>query len=212
LEFIERIVVNQLLASRFSQLHLIPIPPQKLPASMNSNSDDLALFKLAGDTADLMVSQSSHTGIASQNLHSQLDIPERGSARSIEAAPALRSHDKNRIRIISSVGQPQDSPAEQHSTDPSRKAVTAESSSTTAMSPSHLSEPPVKKKRGRPPKVRPQERTQLAAASQPAAAPALPIPEVVFAHRSQLPSKRIDAIPNPALEAISDKASGTARR
>ena len=141
---------------------------------MNLNSADLALFKLAGDTADLMVAQSS------QNLHNQLDIPDRRIARSSESLE-------------------------------SRHAVTGNPSAATALPTSHLTETPVKKKRGRPPKVRPQEVLQLSAETSPASAPAKSVPEVVFAHRSEIPTKRINFIANPSSEATAEK-NASARR
>ncbi len=183
---------------------------------MNLNSADLALFKLAGDTADLMVAQSSRFGNASQNLHNQLDIPDRRIARSSESLPALRGYKQNSVRTHhhGSADQQHDStPPGQDSSDAveSRHAVTGNPSAATALPTSHLTETPVKKKRGRPPKVRPQEVLQLSAETSPASAPAKSVPEVVFAHRSEIPTKRINFIANPSSEATAEK-NASARR
>jgi hypothetical protein len=180
------------------------------------NSADLALFKLAGDTADLMVAQSSRFDNASQNLHNQLDIPDRRIARSSESLPALRGYKQNsRTHHHGSADQQRDSsPPGQDSSDDieSRHAVTQNPSATTALPTSHLAETPVKKKRGRPPKVRPQEVQQSAAETSPAAAkPAQSVPEVVFAHRSEIPTKRINFIANHGSEAIAEKTASARR-
>ncbi len=180
---------------------------------MNLNSDALALFKLAGDTADLMVAQSSHTGNFPQNLHNQLDIPERDIARMSESEPNLRRYEKNGVRLLSSADQRFDRHGGQGSTDSVEihKASTKASAAAVAVPTSHPPEAPVKKKRGRPPKIRPQEGIPPAGASQ-AAAPAPSALEVAFAHRSQLPQKRINFIPNSAHEGSAENKLSCTRR
>jgi hypothetical protein len=151
-----------------------------------------ALFKLAGDTADLMVS-SSKSAILPQSLHNQLDIPDRVIATRRDIAVHRTEGSKPRQM------------------DPEPQAITTASS---AIPPSHLSELPVKKKRGRPPKVRPPQGIEPASEST-AVEPAVSAPEVVFAHRSQLPPKRIhftsSSSQNAAPEAAADKAGGIRR-
>jgi hypothetical protein len=153
-----------------------------------------ALFKLAGDTADLMVA-SSKSAIPPQSLHNQLDIPDRSFATRKDVA--LRRTECSKSR--------QSNPVE----------LQAKTSASSAISPSHLSELPVKKKRGRPPKVRPPQviepATELTAVEPK---PAVSAPEAVFAHRSQLPPKRIHftSSQNPVPEATTDKTAGGTRR
>ena len=152
-----------------------------------------ALFKLAGDTADLMVS-SSKSAILPQSLHNQLDIPDRVIATRRDIA--VRRIEGSKPRQM----------------DPEPQAITTASS---AIPPSHLSELPVKKKRGRPPKVRPPQGIEPASEFT-AVEPAVSAPEVVFAHRSQLPPKRIhftssSSSQNAAPEAAADKAGGIRR-
>ena len=151
-----------------------------------------ALFKLAGDTADLMVS-SSKSAILPQSLHNQLDIPDRGVATRRDIA--VRRTEGSKPRQI----------------DPEPQAITTASS---AIPPPNVSELPVKKKRGRPPKVRPPQGIEPAS-ELTAVEPAVSVPEVVFAHRSQLPGppRRIHftSSQNPAPEAAADKAGGSRR-
>jgi hypothetical protein len=152
-----------------------------------------ALFKLAGDTADLMVASSSKSAIPSQSLHNQLDIPDRSFATRKDVA--LRRTECSKSR--------QSNPVE----------LQAMTSASSEIPPSHLSALPVKKKRGRPPKVRPPQviepATELAAVE-----PAESVPEAVFAHRSQLPPKRIHftSSQNPVPEVTTDKTVGGTRR
>jgi hypothetical protein len=163
-----------------------------------ANQSVEALFKLAGDTADLMLASPQPTRIAqvSQSLHNQLDIPERAGTHSAQPVPASLSLEKSRASLSSNVGQ--------SSTDPS---IAAQSSSARAVS---LSETPVKKKRGRPPKVRHQENPEP---TKPSVTLASTVPEVVIAHRSQhgLPTKRVNLILTMQPEATTDKTSGTRR-
>jgi hypothetical protein len=166
-----------------------------------------ALFKLAGDTADLMLTSPQTARIAqvSQSLHNQLDIPERVGTHIAQVAPNLHSPEKSSAQKISSAA-PIPAYLGQSSTD---QAIAAQSSSATTAS---FSEIPIKKKRGRPPKVRPQEKIEPIKVST-AVTLATPAPEVVIAHRSQhgLPTKRINLIHSTQPETVTDKSSGTRR-
>jgi hypothetical protein len=143
---------------------------QRFASMKPANQSVEALFKLAGDTADLMVASPlpSRTGQVLQSLHNQLDIPEHAAVRSAQSTSAA------------------------------------------------LNQLPIKKKRGRPPKVRPQENPEPICAASPVAAlvsSASKAPEVEIAHRSQHgnPPKRINLIHHHVPESSSDKNSGARR-
>jgi len=170
-----------------------------------------ALFKLAGDTADLLVASSKSSKMAnvSESLHNQLDIPAKANAPAAVSAPIARRTETPRVKIFSAVAATESyGKGGQVSTDLDVKLHSSAGKS------SGLPAIPIKKKRGRPPKIRTQEGLVHSTmppdvAPAPPVASAPPAPEVAQAQKSHRSPRHMNPIPVPALEVPAEKiASG----
>ncbi len=184
----------------------------------NTNQPSVeALFKLASDTADLLVASSKSSQIASapESLHNQLDIPAKGSAR-VPASNSIASRsEKPRVKIVSTVATVQShNSGGQASADLDESCTGPKLDTFASGDSSGLAGMAIKKKRGRPPKIRTQVGLVHSTVTPvaPAVAPVPPVPEVAHAHRSQRAPKYVNPIPVPVPEAPAEKMAISARR